>query len=81
MMKIVHTITRDSPDGQPWPPSDGSVLWVIVRRVEGYTRWRAIQLAQERPSGDASHQEISALQRGDPATSVVRTPPTPIIRR
>ena len=53
MIKITHTVTNDSPDGQPWPPSDSNALWVIVRRAEGYTLWRAIQL------------EISALQRGD----------------
>ena len=53
MIRISHSVTRDSPDGQPWPPSDSTVLWVIVRRAEGYTLWRAIQL------------EISALQRGD----------------
>jgi hypothetical protein len=46
MIKISQGVTRDSPDGQPWPPSDSSVLWVIVRRAEGYTLWRAIQLAQ-----------------------------------
>jgi hypothetical protein len=65
MIKITHTVTNDSPDGQPWPPSDSSVLWGIVRRAEGCTLWRAIRLAQERASGDSSHQEISALQRGD----------------
>jgi hypothetical protein len=65
MIKISHSVTSDSPDGQPWPPSDSNALWVIVRRAEGYTLWRAIQLAQGRASGDPSHQEISALQRGD----------------
>jgi hypothetical protein len=37
------------PDGEPWPPSDGNALWVIVRRrADGCTLWRAIQLAQVR---------------------------------
>ena len=30
----------DSPDGQPWPPSDSSALWFIVRR------WRLHALAR-----------------------------------
>jgi hypothetical protein len=48
VIKISHSVTRDSPDGQPWPPSDSNALWVIVRRAEGYTLWRAIQLAEVR---------------------------------
>ena len=44
MIKISHSITSDSPDGQPWPPADSSALWVIVRRANGCTLWRAIQL-------------------------------------
>jgi hypothetical protein len=44
MIKILHTITSDSPDGQAWPPPDGTALWVIERRAGGYTLWRAIQL-------------------------------------
>jgi hypothetical protein len=49
MIEICLVTTSDSPDGQPWPPpSDGNSLWVIVRRADGYTLWRAIQLAQVR---------------------------------
>jgi hypothetical protein len=48
MIKISHSINRDSPDGQPWPPPDSNALWVIVRRAEGYTLWRSIQLAEVR---------------------------------
>ena len=44
-IQILHDVTNDSPDGQPWPPSDSNALWVIVRRAEGHTLWRAIQLA------------------------------------
>jgi hypothetical protein len=44
MIKISHSVTRDSPDGQPWPPSDSAALWVIVRRADGCTLWRAIDL-------------------------------------
>ena len=46
MIKISHSMTSDSPDGQAWPPPDVTALWVIVRRAGGYTLWRAIQLAQ-----------------------------------
>jgi hypothetical protein len=48
-LKISHSVTSDSPDGRPWPPSDSNALWVIVRRAQGYTLWRAIQLAEVRP--------------------------------
>jgi hypothetical protein len=48
MIKISHSMTSDSPDGQPWPPPDRNALWVIVRRAEGFTLWRAIQLAEVR---------------------------------
>jgi hypothetical protein len=43
MIKISNSVTSDSPDGQPWPPpSDGNALWVVVRRADGCTLWRAI---------------------------------------
>jgi hypothetical protein len=35
MMMILHSITSDSPDDQPWPPADRNPLWVIVRRTNG----------------------------------------------
>jgi hypothetical protein len=50
MIKITHTVTNDSPDGQPWLPPDSGALWVIVRRADGRTLWRSIQLAQVRPA-------------------------------
>ncbi len=46
MIKISHSMTSDSPDGQPWPPPESDVLWFVVRRADGCTLWRAIQLAQ-----------------------------------
>jgi hypothetical protein len=48
MIEISLVTTSDSLDGQPWPPSDSNALWVIVRRTDGCTLWRAIQLAQVR---------------------------------
>jgi hypothetical protein len=47
-MQISYSITRDGPDGQPWPPPDGTALWAIVRRADDCTLWRTIQLAQVR---------------------------------
>jgi hypothetical protein len=47
-IKISHSVTSDSPDGQPWPPPEGNALWVVVRRADGCTLWRVIQLAQVR---------------------------------
>ena len=46
MIKISHSTTSDGPDGQPWPPPDSGALWVIVRRADGSTLWRAIELAE-----------------------------------
>lgn len=46
IIEISHSATSDSLDGQPWPPSESDVLWVIVRRTSGLTLWRSIQLAQ-----------------------------------
>jgi hypothetical protein len=43
-MKIIHTVTSDSPDGQPLPPTERNVLWAVVRRADGWTVWRAIEL-------------------------------------
>jgi hypothetical protein len=48
MIKILHTVTADGPDGQPWPPPDGNALWFVVRRADRCTLWRAIELAQVR---------------------------------
>ena len=45
-IQILHDVTSDCPDGQPWPPPDSNTLWAVVRRVDGCTLWRAIQLAQ-----------------------------------
>jgi hypothetical protein len=41
---VSHSTTRDGPDGQPWPPPDSNALWAVVRRDDGCTFWRAIQL-------------------------------------
>jgi hypothetical protein len=49
-IKISHSVTSDIADGRQWPPPDPDVLWVVVRRAEGCTVWRSIQLAQVRPA-------------------------------
>ena len=48
-MKITRTITSDSPDGQPWPPTGRNILWRLVRRADDFSYWRAIQLAESDP--------------------------------
>jgi hypothetical protein len=64
-IKISHSVTSDSPDGQPWPPSDSNALWVIVRRASGYTLWRAIELAQsDRCPGLCNSAEAATAMRG-----------------
>jgi hypothetical protein len=45
IIDISHSVTSDIPDGRQWPPPDRDVLWVVVRRADGRTLWRAIQLA------------------------------------
>jgi hypothetical protein len=41
MIKISLSVTSDGAQGQPWPPSESNALWVIVRRSDGCTLWRA----------------------------------------
>jgi hypothetical protein len=48
-MKITRTITIDSPDGQPWPPTERNVLWRLWRRAGDCSYWRAIELAEFDP--------------------------------
>jgi hypothetical protein len=48
VIEILYSLTSDGPDGQPSPPPDSNTLWAVVRRVDGCTLWRAIQLAQVR---------------------------------
>jgi hypothetical protein len=60
MIKISHSTTTDSFDGQPWPPPDRDVLWVVVRRADGWTVWRAIQLAQVRSAATGFSNSLLA---------------------
>jgi hypothetical protein len=48
-MQISHSLTCDSPDGQPWPPSESDALWVMVRRADGCTLWRQLSLLKSDP--------------------------------
>jgi hypothetical protein len=42
LLLIFHEITKDLPDGQPWPPDgDG---WVLVRSRAGVSLWRRIYI-------------------------------------
>jgi hypothetical protein len=49
LMKITDAVTSDGPDGQPWPPTESDALWRLLRRAEGYSHWRAIELAESDP--------------------------------
>src|SRR5262249_49735462 len=50
IMKITHTVTNDSPDGQPWPPTErNDVLWKLLRRTDDCSYWRAIELTESDP--------------------------------
>jgi len=48
-IEILHSVTTDSLDGQPWPPTERNVLWRLRRRADGCSHWRAIELAESYP--------------------------------
>jgi hypothetical protein len=53
MIKVTRVITADSFDGCPWPPISTD-NWHAIRHINGFTVWRAIQIAQpEPPPADA----------------------------
>jgi hypothetical protein len=65
MIKITHTVTNDSPDGQPWPPPDSNVLWAEVCRANGSTLWRALQITQsDRCHGLCNSAETATATKG-----------------
>src|SRR5262245_29729205 len=66
-VKISYSVTPDIPDGRPWPPPDRDILWAAVRRANGYTLWRAIELAQVRSGavGIFPTQGADAASLGD----------------
>jgi len=49
VIKVTLTVTSDSPDGQPWPPTERNILWRLVRRADDCSCWRAIELAESDP--------------------------------
>jgi len=67
MIKIIHTVTSDSPDGQPWPPTERSdVLWRLVRRADDCSYWRAIE-----PGLDRAERSVGLFPaQGAPAGSL-----------
>ena len=54
-LKIMHSITCDALDGQPWPPPDDTVLWAVVRRADGITVWRSIKISPSGPPPTDNH--------------------------
>jgi hypothetical protein len=84
MIKITHTVTNDSPDGQPWPPPDSGALWVIVRRADGCTLWRAIHLVMSRcpvivatAEKTKAHPVVDRVRRRGVRAAGILGPPTP----
>jgi hypothetical protein len=79
MMKITHTITTDSLDGRPWPPPDIGALWVIVRRANGCTLWRAIQLVHPPVAAEKirAHLWVDRVRGRAVQTAGLLKPPTP----
>ena len=85
MIKITHTVTSDSPDGQPWPPPDSGALWVIVRRADGCTLWRAIHLVMSRyrviaatAENTKAHPVVDRMHRRVVRAAGILGPPTPL---
>jgi hypothetical protein len=60
---IRHATTSDGPDGQPWLPPDSNTLWAVVRRADGCTHWRAIEIAQS----DRCHGLCNSAEAAAPA--------------
>jgi hypothetical protein len=52
-LDIRHATTSDCPDGAPWPPAGNG--WVMVRRGNGLTLWRSIQLLPSDPPPADAH--------------------------
>jgi hypothetical protein len=63
VIRITHSITCDSLDGRPWPPADGAVLWAMVRRTDGLTLWRSIELVQSDPPPADAHPFLGGMQQ------------------
>ena len=63
-LNIMHSITCDALDGQPWPPPDNATaLWVIVRRANGVTLWRSVQIVQSDPPPTDAHLNFGGMQQ------------------
>jgi hypothetical protein len=60
-LDIRHATTRDCLGGQPWPPAGDR--WVIVRRVNGHTLWRTIQLLPSDPPPTDVHLGFGGMQQ------------------
>jgi hypothetical protein len=83
VIEISYSLTSDSLDGQPWPPPDSSALWVIVRRAEGCTLWRAIHLVMSRypviaatAEKTKAHPVVDRVRRRGVRAAGILGPPT-----
>jgi hypothetical protein len=61
MIEISLVTTSDSLNGEPWPPpSDRNVLWVLARRADGCTLWRAIACSVRSAATDFANFPMSS---------------------
>jgi hypothetical protein len=52
VIAVEHATTVDMDDGQPLPPfMEDGVLWGVVNRANGTTKWRRITLQTTERSG------------------------------
>jgi len=61
-----HAVTADDPFGELWPPSSADT-WHVVRRINGFTVWRAIPITpgKEKPGvvgARARYERMYAMQ-------------------
>jgi hypothetical protein len=62
-LDIRHATTSDCLGGQPWPPVGDR--WVIVRRANGHTLWRTIQLLPSDPPPADVHPCFGGSNRNE----------------
>jgi hypothetical protein len=66
MIRITRMITADDAFGESWPPPSND-NWTVIRRLRGFTVWRAIRIVQPEPpsTGVQSISDGNCLGKGD----------------
>jgi hypothetical protein len=62
-LDITHAVTCDGPDGRQLPPPDDAALWAVVRRANGVTYWRSIQILPSDPPPADAHLGLGGMNR------------------